>query len=102
MNNKTDPLDQLRIDRTPNSQTVGASTRRAWIFGIGAIVMISAIGVVIFSMRRTTLPVRPVVVQKEARPPLTSSVNGAILDASGYVVALREATVSGKSIYKVE
>jgi RND family efflux transporter MFP subunit len=93
-------LDQLRIDRAPVSQQSVARSRFRWPIRVGtAVVAVGAAGALV-AFARETIPVRAVVA-KEIAPSGGASAGGSLLDASGYVVALREATVSGKSIFKV-
>jgi RND family efflux transporter MFP subunit len=99
MNDKSALLDQLRIDRTQTAPPRSAG-RRWWLAGLGAAVLGTAAGVWMFASAHHAVPVHPVA----ARAPAASggsAAAGSLLDASGYVVALREATVSAKSIYKV-
>lgn len=103
MDPKTALLDQLKIDRTRNAPPAGGGTGRRWLIGIGAVVVLAA-GVVvwIFAFARDGMPVRTVVAKAIATGSGGSSSGGSLLDASGYVVALRQATVSAKAIYKVD
>jgi RND family efflux transporter MFP subunit len=104
MDHKTSLLDQLRIDRTQAARSPDGLSRRRWILGIGAAAVLAAgASFWLLGYGREGTPVRTVVAEG-----LTTSAGvaagpagGSILDASGYVVALREATVSGKAIYKV-
>jgi RND family efflux transporter MFP subunit len=98
MEHKGALLDQLRIDRTQTPRQQGGGTRRRWLLGLGAAVMIvAAAGVWVFASARDGIAVHTVVAKALA----TRDGGGSLLDASGYVVALREATVSAKAIYKV-
>jgi RND family efflux transporter MFP subunit len=88
-------LNALRIDRT----TTPASRSRAGLkIGIGAL----AISVVAFAawwgLRARAVPVRTVVVEETAQ---VSGASSAVLNASGYVTARRQATVSSKVTGKV-
>jgi RND family efflux transporter MFP subunit len=94
-------LDQLRIDRSEAPVQQRASVWRRWIIVIGAAVVIAAAVVIwMFVFARGGVPVRAVTVKSVAMGGAPST-GGSLLDASGYVVALREATVSGKNTYKV-
>lgn len=93
MTNKEELLSQLRIDR--NQQIDGESRTRLWI-GIAAAVALVVTGIAIF-----TEPA-PVKVQIEmARMAVPDSSTATVLDATGYVVARRTATVSSKVTGKV-
>jgi RND family efflux transporter MFP subunit len=99
MDHKAELLDQMRIDRTPDPRHRGA-VRRWWLLGVGTAMLAACAGLFIVLAPRG-IPVRAV----EAKAAVAgggSLVVESLLDASGYVVALREATVSAKSIYKVE
>jgi RND family efflux transporter MFP subunit len=105
MDRKTTLLDQLRIDRTHAPETAQDRGRRRWPLRIGVgvfLVVATTVGIWVLIDGRQGIPVQTVV----ARAVATSMGGGgpsagSILDASGYVVALREATVSAKAIYKV-
>jgi RND family efflux transporter MFP subunit len=91
--NKEELLSQLRIDR--NQQTDGEGNTRLWI-GIAAAVALVVTGVAVF-----TEPA-PVKVKIEmARMAVPDSSSATVLDATGYVVARRTATVSSKVTGKV-
>lgn len=93
MTNKEELLSQLRIDR--NQQTDGEGNTRLWI-GIAAAVALVVTGVAVF-----TEPA-PVKVKIEmARMAVPDSSSATVLDATGYVVARRTATVSSKVTGKV-
>lgn len=93
MTNKEELLSQLRIDR--NQQTDGEGNTRVWI-GVAAAVALIVTGVAVF-----TEPA-PIKVQVEmARMAVPDSSLATVLDATGYVVARRTATVSSKVTGKV-
>ena len=93
MTNKEELLSQLRIDR--NQPTDGEGNTRLWI-GIAAAVALTAAGFAVF-----TEPA-PVKVKIEmARMAVPDSSSATVLDATGYVVARRTATVSSKVTGKV-
>jgi RND family efflux transporter MFP subunit len=98
MDDKSALLDQLRIDRTPTAPHRGVG-QQWWLVGLGGAVLGAAAGVWIFASSHHGVPVHAVAAKAAA--PSSGSAAGSLLDASGYVVALREATVSAKSIYKV-
>jgi RND family efflux transporter MFP subunit len=98
-------LEMLRIDRgdaAPVAATARTSRRR-WQLCIAIVLVLGAsAGAVAWLIRtRPAVPARVVTAQKPevdmGRPPPA----GAMLDASGYVEAHRQATVSAKSIYRV-
>jgi RND family efflux transporter MFP subunit len=88
VNNKSELLSQLRIDRDAN-----ASGRAVWPWVAGGVVAILLVvgGYQLFS---ESAPV-PVKVQM-ARMATVDSSSASVLDATGYVVARRQANVSSK------
>jgi len=102
MDDKAALLDQLRMDRTASPPRRAAGSRRGWLIGISAIAALgAAAGVWIFASTPGGIQVHTVLAKALATGVGGTSTGGSLLDASGYVVALREATVSGKAIYKV-
>jgi RND family efflux transporter MFP subunit len=102
MDDKPSLLDQLRIDRSPTPGSASAGTGRWWIIGIGVAVLLAAASFIwLHAFGREAIPVHTVVAKALAPGAVGGSGGGSLLDASGYVVALREATVSAKAIYKV-
>jgi RND family efflux transporter MFP subunit len=99
MDHKAALLDQMRIERTPDPRRRGG-IRRWWLPGLGAAVP-AAVGGIFIMLAPHGVPVRAVEA-KAAAAAGGSMAAESLLDASGYVVALREATVSAKSIYKVD
>jgi len=97
MDNTSALLDRLRIDRTQTPRHHRGLPW--WLTGLGAAALVAA-GVWMLALSRAGIPVH-VVAAKATRTSSGSAGGGSLLDASGYVVALREATVSAKSIYKV-
>lgn len=92
MTNKDELLAQLRIDRDHLPQD---SNRRTWI--IAALVMLVLV-IAVVSLNEPA----PVKVQIEmARMAVADSADARVLDATGYVVARRTATVSSKVTGKV-
>lgn len=97
MNDKSALLGQLRIDR--GSEPLDSPPRRYlwWAITVAVVLLIGA--AVFYFTRPTGVPVQ-VAVARAATP--GSATGGAtLLDASGYVVARREATVSAKITGKV-
>lgn len=93
MNDKTDLLGQLRIDRS------GTPVRRrsAWVYLGPALALLGVAGLYLALRPAAATPVRVVDVQTLGAGTPAASV----LDASGYVVARRQATVSSKVTGKV-
>src|SRR3984885_1018592 len=90
MDDKAALLNQLRIDRTEPPRTGPA---RIWIVVAVLLVLTAATGGW-FWRRSTYLPVRVVAPQPVADAGAAGA--GSILDASGYIVARRQATVASK------
>jgi RND family efflux transporter MFP subunit len=92
--NKDELLSQLRINR--EAQIEGDNNARLWI-GAAVVVVVIIAGVTLFN------DPAPVKVQVEmARMAVPDSSEATVLDATGYVVARRTATVSSKVTGKVE
>ena len=95
MNDKSSLIDQLKIDRPPETQS---SPR--WIKWVaGALVVLALAGVAGWLLAPKSVPVS--VATAELAPADVAIGPGSILDASGYVVARRQATVSSKITGKV-
>ncbi len=91
MDDKSALLNQLRIDR---AGTPGSSGK-TWVWLIVAAGLLGAGGVALWWwMRPAAAPVHVVVVQAGAEG--SGAAAGSILDASGYVVARRQAAVASK------
>ena len=93
MDDKSDLLNQLRIDRGDDRP----ETRWKWSVGLLALLLVAA-GVV-WMWRRPGVPVRIAVAQTATGP--AAAAPGSVLDASGYVVARRQATVASKITAKM-
>ncbi|MDG0027600.1 efflux RND transporter periplasmic adaptor subunit [Trinickia sp. Y13] len=94
MTDKSELLRQLRIDRDARP-TESTSSRRLWWLA-ALIALLIALGAAAFFWLHAAVPTVKVAV---ARPVATGSGaqgGASILDASGYVVARRQATVSAK------
>jgi RND family efflux transporter MFP subunit len=101
MDPKSELLDQLRIDRTQSPQLQGSGSRWRWVV-IGTLVALAAGACVwAFMFSHDGIPVHTVLAKAVATNADGVATGGSLLDASGYVVALRQATVSAKAIYKV-
>jgi len=101
MDRQTTLLDELRLNRTQAPQEATRNGRLRWIVGLGALLLLAGIGIALLAFGRQSTPVH-VATARENASGGTLTGGGSLLDASGYVVALRQATVSGKSIYKVK
>lgn len=103
MNDKNVLLDQLRIDRT-TEVTEGGSLRGLLIAGSVVLVLALAAAGWWALGRPSGIPIQVAVAREVASPGESSgstSVGASMLDASGYVVARRLATVSAKTIGRV-
>lgn len=94
MADTSDRIQQLRIDRSaPSPQRAS----RTWLFIAGAVFLIVVIGWLLGQGFHGA-----VVIEAEiARKPPSAAVASSVLDASGYVVARRQATISSKVTGKV-
>jgi RND family efflux transporter MFP subunit len=110
MDEKTKLLEQLRIDRS-DTRSAPESRRSAPIWVVYGLLLIIVAGVGAWFFLRPHGPETPVVASSAAdasasAPTADSSAAGGpagttALDASGYVVAQRQATVSAKAIGRV-
>lgn len=89
MEDKSALLAQLRIDRA--SETSAAGHGRLWLAGAMGLILAAVLW---FSLRPTGVPVH--IATAQALTQDGTAVAGSILDASGYVVARRQATVASK------
>jgi RND family efflux transporter MFP subunit len=87
----TDPLSQLRIDRSHGARR---PRRKRWPWVVGGLVVVVA-GLVVMSANR------PVTVQAATARDAADPANASLLDASGFIVARRIATVSSKTTGRV-
>jgi RND family efflux transporter MFP subunit len=98
MTDKSELLRQLRIDRDKRAPEHRGIRRWWWMAALLALLV--AAGLTALVIRSSAAPAVTVVV---ARPASTGGGTGAsILDASGYVVARRRATVSAKITGKLD
>ncbi len=95
MNDKTDLLKQLKIDREPTPTT---STHTPWWIA-AAVGLVVAAALLIFFLRSDAVPVTVAVARQVSAG--AGNAGSSLLDASGYVVARRQATVSAKITAKV-
>ena len=84
-------LETLRIDRGGGTERYEEETRKRWPYFVAAIVF--ALMVVAFFVFR---PKAPVVTTMRVEASSTPSSGAAVLNASGYVVARRVATISAQ------
>lgn len=93
MNNKSDLLSQLHID--PSSR-LSKSRGMQWL--VGSVLALVVIGLLFWAFHEPApLPVKI----QMARMATVDSSSASVLDATGYVVARRSATVSSKVTGKV-
>jgi RND family efflux transporter MFP subunit len=99
MTDKSELLRQLRIDRDKRVPEETRSPRGWWIAGILGLLIVTGAGAYVWL--RSAVPAVTVIV---ARPISagTGAAGASILDASGYVVARRQATVSAKITGKLD
>ena len=100
MDDKASLLEQLRIDRSSDRT---ATDSRRWPIWLGAALV--ALAIVAFAawfwLRPRGVPVRVAVARDVSTQSGGHIAAASALDASGYVVARREATVSAKTIGRV-
>lgn len=103
MDDKNALLNQLRIDRTTDAPDDDVSKRRWILIGV-SVVLVAALAVGGWYLTRPS----GVAVQAAVAKEVTSSSAGggasagaSMLDASGYIVARRQATVASKQIGRV-
>jgi RND family efflux transporter MFP subunit len=91
-----DRLSELRIDRDSRSSSGG---QRVLLISLAAILVLGAAGAAYWRSQQRAPEVRLATVEVTA--PGESTRGAAVLDASGYVVARRKATVSSKVTGKI-
>ncbi len=94
MTDKSELLRQLRIERDERPAQAASSRRWWWLAGLLGLLIALALGA--FLMLHTALPTVHDAVAKPAATGAGLDSGTSILDASGYVVARRQATVSAK------
>jgi len=99
MNDKASLLEQLRLDRSA-SEPESTGHRLWWLGGVAVLVAAALLVWWIFG-RDSGIPVRVVVARQSASAAGAAPQGASLLDASGYVVARRQATVSAKTTGKV-
>jgi RND family efflux transporter MFP subunit len=100
MDRKAELLNELRIEREPAKGSGGGIGRGWWWVTAAVVLLAAAATVVLLVLSAEAVPVHAAVA-RSLDAPSAPAADHSLLDASGYVVALREATVSGKGIYKV-
>jgi RND family efflux transporter MFP subunit len=93
----TETLGSLRIERSSHSAEGGSKKLLVW--GGGAALVLVAVVAAFFIFGGKTTEVTTVVAEAESSGP---SLGNAVLNASGYVVARRMATVSSKVTGKIQ
>lgn len=94
MNSSKPSLDDLRIERPPAQP----SRPKTWLLGVAAAVFVCAVLFFLFRSRSAAVEVRTAVAREVTTGPGESRT---VLNASGYVTARRQATVSSKVTGKV-
>ncbi len=97
-NDKSTLLNQLRIDRTEEPDS-GSGGWKWW--AIGAAIVVIAVFAAWYFLRPTGAPITTATVQAAASGSSAAIGGASLLDASGYIVARRRATVSSKITGKV-
>jgi RND family efflux transporter MFP subunit len=105
MDDKNALLNQLRIDRTTDVKDDDGSTRRWILIGV-SIVLVLALAIGGWWVTRPSGVAVQAAVAKEIAGASTSgggsgAAGASMLDASGYIVARRQATVASKTIGRV-
>ncbi len=103
MDERTELLERLRIDRSAPTHLKTTVSRGRWLLGIAIVVVVLVVAGAGWYLddAENAVQIRTataVAVRSTARGPMMGRT---LLDASGYVVAVRQAAVSANSIYKV-
>jgi RND family efflux transporter MFP subunit len=105
MDDRTELLERLRINRGEGPATQTAAGRRWPIpvaIGIALLLLAGGGAAWFLNAGSDAVPVKTAVATAVQSTSSGPSMGRTLLDASGYVVALRQAAVSANSIYKVE
>ncbi len=94
MANPSESIHQLKIDR---SAPPPAGSNRKWAFAVLAVVALAVVAWIVFGPGSRAVRVETDV----ARKPPSVAAASSVLDASGYIVARRQATISSKVTGKV-
>jgi RND family efflux transporter MFP subunit len=100
MDRKSALLEELRVNRAPSAERPGVGARRWGLIGGGVIAAVAACW--FWVAAGEGVPVQTAVAKAIGSSAAGIPGTASLLDASGYVVALRQANVSAKSIYKVD
>ena len=95
MADRSDQISQLKIDRSAS-----AASARSWLLPAGVALAVVAIVVIAWWLFATGSATVLVEIDTARKPPSAATANS-VLNASGYVVARRQATVSSKVSGKV-
>jgi RND family efflux transporter MFP subunit len=104
MDDRTELLERLRINRGEGPATQTAGRRWPLPVAIGVTLLLLAGGGAAWFLNASgdAVPVKIAVATSVQSTLSSPSMGRTLLDASGYVVAVRQAAVSANSIYKVE
>ncbi|MGN6085669.1 efflux RND transporter periplasmic adaptor subunit [Trinickia sp.] len=94
MTDKSELLRQLRIERDERPAQAAPSRRWWWVAGLLGLLIALGLGALLFL--HAALPTVQAAVAKPAATGAGMEAGTSVLDASGYVVARRQATVSAK------
>ena len=92
LNDHDDLLKQLRIEREQREDHDTRHTRWLWIVGAVIVLALIAAGAAFYALRGQAVEVQAAT----AIAPAAAGDSAAVLQATGYVVARREATVSAQ------
>ena len=96
MNDKSDLLKQLKIDRSEEPESGSPGLLRL----LGAVVVLLVVAALLFFfLRSDAIPISVAIARQQSA--VAGGIGATLLDASGYVVARRQATVSAKITAKV-
>jgi RND family efflux transporter MFP subunit len=101
MTDKSELLDQLRIERSGSAEP--EKTRNYWPWGVGAAVVVAAAALAWFiAARPDAVSVKVAVARPVPSGSDAASKDSAVVEASGYVVARREANIAPKIAGRLE
>jgi len=96
VNDKSDLLKQLKIDRSEEPESGSPGLLRL----LGAVVVLLVVAALLFFfLRSDAIPISVAIARQQSA--VAGGIGATLLDASGYVVARRQATVSAKITAKV-
>jgi RND family efflux transporter MFP subunit len=104
MDDRSELLERLRIDRGegPATRTVGRRWPVPVAIGIALLLLAGGGAAWFLNAGSDAVPVKTAVAAAVQSTSSSPSMGRTLLDASGYVVALRQAQVSANLVYKVE